>query len=300
MRSADSVGLRLVAGDADDDWLAGLAAHSRRAYRRWGQRMPWGGSADDYARQLAELAATHGVASVRQARAAVSRRHRIRSGGQALFAPGAAARRGADDAERIARAPSPPGPAATWADVDRIVDAALASGGSLGLRDAALIRVAADAALRRSEVTALLVGDLDRSGAIWLRRSKTDQRSAGRWMRVSPLAAELCAELAAGRSRSAPLFAARHGGRLGDDQATRRLRLHAEASGVDDASRLTVHSLRRGMAGELTRRGLPDGHVMSVMRWSSPEMIRHYADVDGAAAAALAELRFDGPRKVQL
>ncbi|MBL7590186.1 integrase, partial [Escherichia coli] len=79
------------------------------------------------------------------------------------------------------------------------------------LRNAALIAVAYDTLLRRSELVSLYIGDLQRgadgSGTVLVRRSKADQEGEGAIKYLAPdTMTRVEAWLAAARLESGPLF----------------------------------------------------------------------------------------------
>ena len=128
-----------------------------------------------------------------------------------------------------------------------------------GLRDRALILLCFGAALRRSELVALDVADIEwraKGLVVHVRRSKTDQEGAGRTVAVLDgklkVPAALRAWLDAAGITSGPLFLAFDRGaltdrRLSDGQFGRAFKVRCAAAGLD-ARLFSGHSCRRGFA----------------------------------------------------
>jgi site-specific recombinase XerD len=127
-----------------------------------------------------------------------------------------------------------------------------------GLRDRALLLLGFAAALRRSELVALDVADIERHArgiVIKLRRSKTDQVGAGKIKAVPhghklKAVAALDAWLAAAQISEGAIFRGVHGksvlpGRLCDDQVARVVKKRIALMGLDPAL-FAGHSLRSG------------------------------------------------------
>jgi site-specific recombinase XerD len=163
--------------------------------------------------------------------------------------------------------------------------------GPKGNRDRALLSLAFAAALRRSEVVALNVSDLEftTNGAlISIRHSKTDQEAAGVIVAVpyGTLPATCPIQLVrawveAARVTEGPLFRAidRHGNTGG-----RRLSAKAVATvtkelaakvGIDPHS-VGAHSLRAGLVTSAMRAGKPEHAVMRHTRHRSVNAFRVY------------------------
>ena len=165
----------------------------------------------------------------------------------------------------------------------------------LGVRNRALLLIGFFAALRRSELVALDIGDaVDMPGKglkIILRRSKTDQYGDGQ--EIGICAAEtpsLCALTAwrawmalrydAGLDR--PLFTAvRKNGavterRLSDKAVERLLKDGARALKLPDAIRYTGHSLRAGLATAAAEEDAQLHDIMRQTRHRSVEVVRRY------------------------
>lgn len=160
-----------------------------------------------------------------------------------------------------------------------------------GLRDRALLLVGMGAALRRSELAALEVDDLEvrRDGlVVHVRRSKTDQEAQGvevgvargRLAATCPVRA-LEAWLRASGLRSGPLFrAVLRSGALSERALTGRsvasiVQRSVERVGLD-ARRYSGHSLRSGLATTAARAGKSDRAIMLQGRWSGRKMVDTY------------------------
>lgn len=165
----------------------------------------------------------------------------------------------------------------------------------LGIRNRAMLLIGYGAALRRSELVALNIGDVvevpQRGLKLLVRRSKTDQQGAGEeiaiwasqdpafcpvhawhaWLALRPNAvagdALFCGVLKNGRLT---------GRRLSDKAVERLVGTSAEAIRLPSPKRYTGHSLRAGLA---TAAGEEDAHLHDIMRQTrhrSVETARKY------------------------
>ena len=161
-----------------------------------------------------------------------------------------------------------------------------------GAEDIAIISVMRDAMLRVGEAAALVWSDVrewsDGSGRLYVRRSKTDQRSAG-------VLLYLGRQAVADLDRIRPRFC---GGdeavyQLGARQLARRIRDVAKAAGLGGG--FSGHSPRVGMAIDLASdgSGLPD--MQQAGRWKVATMPARY--IRGMAAGQGAVARFHGRRE---
>jgi site-specific recombinase XerD len=150
----------------------------------------------------------------------------------------------------------------------------------LGARDRAILLLGYATGMRRSELAALDVDDLevvaDAGLRIRMRRSKTDQEGLGRWVGVlRGRSAETCAVRAVqawleqlGSPETGPLFLhVRRGGHVTADRVSAKVvamvvQRTALAAGLDP-SRLGGHSLRAGMVTTATRNRAPLARVMA-------------------------------------
>ena len=163
------------------------------------------------------------------------------------------------------------------------------SGNLTTLRDRALILLGFAAALRRSELVALDVSDLERVPdgiVIHIRRSKTDQEGAGQEVAV-PRGAKLkaCdaldAWLAAAKITAGPVFRSVNKGgavsavRLTDRSVADIVKRHAAAAGLD-ASLFSGHSLRAGFVTSALAAGADLLKVMDVTRHTQVQTLKRY------------------------
>lgn len=159
----------------------------------------------------------------------------------------------------------------------------------VGLRDRAILLVGFAAALRRSELAALTVDDVDRrrNGAIFhLRRSKTDQEGKGRQIPVPngkalrPIEA-LDAWLEAAKISSGPLFREvdRHGNvgtaALSDRSIARVVKRAARAAGLDETI-FSGHSMRAGFVTTSLDEGVDPFKVMKITGHVDPKTLAIY------------------------
>ena len=162
--------------------------------------------------------------------------------------------------------------------------------GTKGIRDRALLLLGFAAALRRSELVALNVSDLEfvREGIlVKLRRSKTDQEGEGRVIAV-PL----------GRSKACPVKAVEEwlkhaqivdgaifrpigkGGKIGAARLSAQsvaltVKLYAEKAGLL-ASNFSGHSLRSGLATSAAQAGVALHNIQTQTGHRSIEMVTRY------------------------
>jgi site-specific recombinase XerD len=174
-----------------------------------------------------------------------------------------------------------------------------------GLRDRSLLLIGFAAALRRSELVALDVEDIEvGSEGIFLRirRSKTDQEGQGDFVsipngyRLRPVGA-LKAWLQAAGILAGPIFRSiKKGGQLTAERLTDRsvadiLKRRSVAAGLD-AKALSGHSLRSGFVTEALANGADVFRVMDVTRHRQVNTLKVYdrrakAFQDHAGAAFL-------------
>jgi integrase len=160
-----------------------------------------------------------------------------------------------------------------------------------GKRDAALILIGFGAALRRSELVALDVGDVtvSREGLkVLVRRSKTDQESVGveiaitrgRGPETCPVVAYQAWIEAAGLSEGPVFRRVRKNGLVGADRLTDRsvadlVKKLAEAAGLDP-ERFSGHSLRAGLATSAALAGAGLTSIMKQTRHKSVDVAKTY------------------------
>lgn len=180
------------------------------------------------------------------------------------------------------------------------IDRMLATAGNrlIDFRDKALVAVAYDLLARRSELVALDLEDLkfaeDGTGTALIRRSKTDQSGEGA---VGFLAADTVEYvkrwIEAAKLREGALFrSVSKGGKVGDrlqDRDVPRIlkRLAKVASLELDPS---GHSLRVGVAQDMTASGFGTAEIMQAGRWKSPVMVARYSENQQARRGATAKL----------
>ncbi|HEX7855212.1 MAG TPA: tyrosine-type recombinase/integrase [Sphingobium sp.] len=192
----------------------------------------------------------------------------------------------------------------------------------LGLRDAALLRVAYDAGLRRSELVAVQVNhvegpDANGAGALFIPSSKTDQAGEGAWAYLAPAT---LAAIARWRDkaeiRNGPLFRRVETHFDGSVAAVGTARLHPNSIGLiykrlvraAHAKKLlgemgeqdlkqwvagvSSHSIRVGVAQDAIAAGEGLPGIMQAYRWRDPKTVMRYGArlaVQSGASARLAE-----------
>ncbi|WP_298952923.1 tyrosine-type recombinase/integrase [uncultured Methylobacterium sp.] len=175
----------------------------------------------------------------------------------------------------------------------------------IALRNAALIAVAYDTLLRRSELVSLYIGDLhkgaDGSGTVLVRRSKADQEGEGAIKYLAPdTMAYLEAWLATAALSDGPLFRPlSKGGQigataLGSGEVSRVFRDLAKASGLKLARLPSGHSTRVGATQDMFAAGFELLEVMQAGSWKTPAMPARYGErlrAQRGAARKLATLQ---------
>jgi integrase len=165
-------------------------------------------------------------------------------------------------------------------------------------RDRALILVARDMLARRSEVVSLdradiTFDDADKTATVLLRRSKTDQTGEGATLYLGPAAAAAVrAWIVAAGIDDGALFRSVHrsgtvGARMDDGEVARIFKRRVGAAGLD-ASRISGHSARVGMAQDLAQAGASLVDLQNAGRWKSPAMPARYTEGQDAKRGAVA------------
>lgn len=189
--------------------------------------------------------------------------------------------------------------AIAWRDLKRMIshcDSLI-----IGLRDQAILIFGWASALRRSELVALNVGDLEiiDEGIICnVRHSKTDQEGKGQKIGIPRAKNDMCPVLAVERwlnrratsalSPDEPLFVKigvggrgkwwwESGDRLSDRMVSHVVKRYAGLAGLDSAQ-YSAHSLRRGFATEAGARGIPERVISRHTRHRSISVLRGYID----------------------
>jgi len=162
-----------------------------------------------------------------------------------------------------------------------------------GLRDKALLLVAYDTLCRRSELVSLQVKDVKitikngvDSTSILLRKSKTDQDSMGKWLRLSQRAhLALIAwmkELPAGQEKLITGISRGNviGLEIGAGQINRIYKRIARAAGLDESviKGISGHSMRVGAAQDLLSSGASMPIMMQRGRWSKSDTVMRYVE----------------------
>lgn len=172
----------------------------------------------------------------------------------------------------------------------------------IGLRDAALVAVAYDTLLRRSELCSLCLEDLawmgDGGATVLVRRSKTDAEGAGaaKWLAPDTVVALRRWLEAIGSPTAGPLFrpVSRWGkagpAALGSQEVRRLFSKLAAAAGLRLARAPSGHSTRVGAAQDMIAAGLELGEVMQAGSWKSVAMVARYSERQRAGRGAARKL----------
>ena len=192
----------------------------------------------------------------------------------------------------------------TWPLRNRLLDAA--GDRLIDDRNRALLAVAYDTLLRRSELSALQVTDLfeemDGDATLLVRRSKTDQEGEGETVWVAPDSLALVrAWLERAGVADGPLFrsvakSGKVGGPLPPGQVPRIFKAMARAAGLpsDAVGGLSGHSTRVGAAQDMIGAGIELPAILHAGRWKSTAMVSRYGarlEARQSGAAKLARLQ---------
>ncbi len=176
----------------------------------------------------------------------------------------------------------------TWKLRRRLIEAA--GDRLIDLRNRALLAVAYDAMLRRSELVALQVVDMktDRRGSasLFLRRGKNDPEGAGATLYLHRDTVKLVrAWLASSGIASGRLFrSVRKDGAVGDaldeSQVPRIYRAMAARAGLSAkmVRQISGHSPRVGAAQDMIASGIGIPAIMQAGRWKSASMVQRYGE----------------------
>lgn len=166
-------------------------------------------------------------------------------------------------------------------------------------RDIALLLVARDGLLRRSELVALQCDDIegqdDRSATLLVRRSKTDRVGAGAIVYLSPRTMVALTEWVthAGISTGHLFRSIDQRRRISDlplcpDDVSRIFKKAAARAGLD-ATHISGHSARIGMAQDLAASGTELAQLQLAGRWKNPSMPARYAERLAVGRGAVAQ-----------
>jgi site-specific recombinase XerD len=201
--------------------------------------------------------------------------------------------------KRQCGAPPEQSKALSWKDLKRLV--AQCDSLMIGLRDAAVMALGWSSALRRSELVALNIGDLEfveEGLVITVRHSKTDQEGKGAKIGIPRAKGDLCPVETVKRwierqSQSPlppdePLFIklgvfgrgkwwADSKGRLSARMVSHIVKRYAKYAGLNSEI-YSAHSLRRGLATEAGARGVPERVISRHTRHRSLAVLRSYIE----------------------
>ncbi len=192
----------------------------------------------------------------------------------------------------------------TWPLRNRLLD--MAGERLIDDRNRALLAVAYDGMLRRSELSALQVPDLleemDGGATLLVRRSKTDQEGEGEIVWIAPDSLALvCVWLERSGIADGPLFRSvgkggKVGGPLPPGQVPRIFKAMARAADLPASAvdGLSGHSTRVGAAQDMIGAGIEMPAILHAGRWKSTAMVSRYGarlQACQSGAARLARLQ---------
>ena len=195
----------------------------------------------------------------------------------------------------------------TWPLRQRLLDAA--GERLIDARNCALLAVAYDAMLRRTELVGLQVEDfleeVKGDGTLLVRRSKTDAEGRGAMLYLAPDTVGLVRvwRARAGIDTGRLFRSVAKGGALGEgldaSQVPRIFKAMAERAGLPGAvvEGLSGHSARVGAAQDMVAAGIELPAILQAGRWKSTAMVNRYGErllARRSAAAQLARLQQRG------
>ena len=193
----------------------------------------------------------------------------------------------------------------SWVDVETIVEPLRRTvDDPAALRDAALILVGYETLLRRSELVALELNDVDvqpdGTGLVAVERSKTDQEGEGAFR---PLSADTVRALKAWIEvagitegalwRSVPAIGAAFVNPLDAGDVARIYKRRAGRAGFDEVAIASIagHSTRVGAAEDLIEANFGTPAIMLAGGWKSERMVVKYGRKIAASRNAMAQLQ---------
>ena len=188
----------------------------------------------------------------------------------------------------------------TWPLRQRLLEAA--GGRLIDVRNRALLAVAYDAMLRRSELTALQVTDLleemQGDATLLLRRSKTDVEGRGEILYLARDTVRLVrawldrAGISEGRLFRSVSKSGRAGEWLDPSQVPRIFKAMAREAGLPAkvVDGLSGHSARVGAAQDMIAAGIELPAVLQAGRWKSTAMVNRYGERLLARRSGIAQL----------
>ena len=194
--------------------------------------------------------------------------------------------------------------ALTWPLRTRLLEAA--GDRLIDDRNRALVAVAYDALLRRSELAELAVADLAvnvrGAATLLVRRSKTDPEGRGTPVYLARDTVALVrgwlerSDVARGRLFRSLTRTGRLGASLDASQIPRIFRAMARHAGVtaEVAAALSGHSARVGAAQDMIASGIDIAAILHAGRWKTPTMVNRYGErllVHRSGSAQLARLQ---------
>jgi integrase/recombinase XerD len=159
----------------------------------------------------------------------------------------------------------------------------------VGKRDKAILALAYDGLLRRSEVVSINLDDLsitNNGGKVIIRRSKNDQLGTGRVAHISSTTMDLISDwVETAKLSKGPLFRAiLHNkvalGELHPHSIGRITKQAAQRAGIPsgEVKRLSGHSMRIGAAQDMVAAGLDILPIMAAGGWKTTNVVARYVE----------------------
>lgn len=159
----------------------------------------------------------------------------------------------------------------------------------MGKRDRALLLLAYDTLGRRSELTSLMIEDIqinNNGASILLRKSKTDQDAQGKWLNISLHTYNIIRLwIASANIRSGYIIRGIRKGNLVTDhlepgQISRILKRLCKQAGLtqEQIKNISGHSMRVGAAQDLLLAGASLPMIMAKGRWSKTDTVMRYIE----------------------
>lgn len=186
-----------------------------------------------------------------------------------------------------------------WEQVDAVCALAVEEKTVYGYRDAALIAVGSDGALRVGEIAAVEVAHVDfKDNSLYIPESKTDQEGVGAFEHLGDKTLDyIRAWMKKGKVADGYLFRPIHkdfhyGLKRQMAHYTIREVIQSRCKAAGIKGRVSGHSLRIGTTESMAIGGASDVDMQRVGRWKSPVMPAHYARKVRSQQNAVARLRY--------